>query len=142
MRELEQIRADVGRVPAGEAVATSAGELPARWVFHAVGPIYENGQCGEPEALRSCYRTCLDMAEERGATTISFPSISTGVYGYPVSEAARVALGEVARFLREDAASVETAMLVLFDRDTYAAYDSALDALASREQAKSQKAGR
>src|ERR1017187_916478 len=95
MRELDAIRARIGRCATGSAVATGAGRLPARYVFHAVGPVYRDGRHGEAELLASCYRTCLAMAEERGAITISFPAISTGVYGYPLEEAARIALGAV-----------------------------------------------
>ena len=100
MRELDQIRKTKGGCPTGSAVATSAGSLPAKWVFHAVGPIYSDGESGEPQALRSAYRACLDLAEEKGAQYISFPSISTGVYGYPIREAAAIALDEVANALR------------------------------------------
>src|ERR1035438_1863423 len=80
MREPDAIRARIGRCSTGSAVATGAGRLPARYVFHAVGPVYRDGGHGEAELLASCYRTCLAMAEERGAATISFPAISTGVY--------------------------------------------------------------
>ncbi len=133
MRELNGIRPVVGRVPAGQAVATTAGRLPAKWVFHAVGPIYHDGASGEPDALRSCYRVCMRMAEERGARTISFPSISTGVYGYPMVEAARIAVGEAVRFLRDDAGCVEEVLLVLFGRDAYEECDRALSGALSLE---------
>ena len=83
MRELDGIRRRIGRCPTGSAVATAAGRLPAKYVFHAVGPVYRDGRHGEPELLASCYRKCLEMAEERGVRTISFPAISTGVYGIP-----------------------------------------------------------
>src|SRR5580692_185917 len=92
MRELDEIRAKTGGCSTGSAVATSAGSLPARFVFHAVGPIYRDGRHGEPEQLASCYRTCLDLAERHGVHTISFPAISTGVYGYPLEDAAGIAL--------------------------------------------------
>src|SRR5712671_3470659 len=82
MRELDEIRARSGGCPTGSAVVTTAGSLPAQYVFHAVGPIYRDGKHGEPALLESCYRTCLDLAEERAVQTISFPAISTGVYGY------------------------------------------------------------
>src|SRR5512141_1066692 len=90
MRELDAIRARTGGCPTGSAVATGAGNLPAKYVFHAVGPIYRDGKHGEPELLASCYRTCLALAEERNVASISFPSISTGVYGYPLREAAPI----------------------------------------------------
>src|ERR1039458_8268758 len=77
MRELDAIRARIGRCATGSAVGTGAGRLPARYVFHAVGPVYRDGRHGEAELLASCYRTCLAMAEERGAAIISFPAIKT-----------------------------------------------------------------
>jgi O-acetyl-ADP-ribose deacetylase (regulator of RNase III) len=126
MQELDRIRPNVAPLPAGQAVATGAGRLPAKYVFHAVGPVWRGGDHGEPEPLASCYRVCLRLAEERECRTISFPSISTGVYGYPVELAAQVAVGEVRRFLGEEARSVEEAVFVLFDRGTYAAYERAL----------------
>lgn len=126
MRELDEIRPRVGRVPAGQAVATGAGRLPAKFVFHAVGPVYRDGRHGEPEALASCYRVCLEMAEERGCRTISFPAISTGVYGYPPEEAARIALGEVRRFLEERAAAVKEVIFVQFGEAAYRIYERLL----------------
>src|SRR5579862_1760270 len=80
MEELRQIRTRIGKCPTGSAVATTAGALQARWVFHAVGPVYAGGQRDEPELLASCYRKCFELAEERGARSISFPSISTGAH--------------------------------------------------------------
>src|SRR5215472_14936178 len=93
MRELDSIRAKIGRCDTGSAVVTAAGNLPAKYVFHAVGPVYRDGKHQEPELLASCYRTCLDLAEKHGAHKVSFPSISTGIYGYPMEEAAAIALG-------------------------------------------------
>jgi O-acetyl-ADP-ribose deacetylase (regulator of RNase III) len=122
MQELHGIRRQIGSCPAGSAVATGAGALPARWVFHAVGPVYRGGVHGEAEALASCYRTCLRMAQERGAASISFPSISTGAYGYPVSEAAQIALDVVTGFLQGTEAAPREVTFVLFDRLTYEAY--------------------
>jgi len=89
------------RVPPAAAVATAAGRLPAQYVFHAVGPVYRDGRHGEPELLASCYRKCLEMAEERGVRAVSFPAISTGVYGYPLEEAAAIALREVKAHLEK-----------------------------------------
>jgi O-acetyl-ADP-ribose deacetylase (regulator of RNase III) len=133
MRELDEIRPRVGRLAAGQAVATSAGRLPATWVFHAVGPVYRDGSRGEAEALASCYRTCLEMAEERESRTISFPSISTGVYGYPMREAAQIAVRETMRFLANEADKVEHVLLVTFGRDSYQAHVQALESAASLE---------
>ena len=118
-----------GRCPTGSAVATTAGALPARYVFHAVGPVYRDGRHGEPELLASCYRTCLEMAEEREVRTISFPSISTGVYGYPMEEAAAIALGEVAAHLQRETTRVEEAVFVLFDRRAYDVHAACLGAI-------------
>jgi O-acetyl-ADP-ribose deacetylase (regulator of RNase III) len=122
MQELHGIRRQIGSCPAGSAVATGAGALPARWVFHAVGPIYRGGVQGEAEALASCYRTCLRLAQEREAGSISFPSISTGAYGYPIAEAAQIALDVVTGFLQGTEAIPREVTFVLFDRLTYEAY--------------------
>lgn len=126
MRELDQLRPKEGSLPAGSVVATGAGLLPARFVFHAVGPIWHGGESGEPEALSSCYRTCLSMAEERACRSISFPSISTGVYGYPIDRAAPLALDVVTEFLRNRASCVTEVTFVLFDQSTYQAYVASL----------------
>jgi O-acetyl-ADP-ribose deacetylase (regulator of RNase III) len=122
MRELDTIRRTIGRCPTGSAVATGAGKLPARYVFHAVGPVYRDGRHGEPEHLASCYRTCLAMAEERTVTTVSFPAISTGVYGYPLEDAARIAIREVRDHLEQPKIHLETAIFVLYGRDAFDTY--------------------
>ncbi|MFB3825585.1 MAG: O-acetyl-ADP-ribose deacetylase [Bryobacteraceae bacterium] len=122
MRELDRIRAEIGRCETGNAVVTSAGNLAARYVFHAVGPVYRGGARGEPAQLASCYANCLRLAEERALRTIAFPSISTGVYGYPVEEAARIAIGEVQKHLSREGIALEEAKFVLFDRGTFDAY--------------------
>jgi O-acetyl-ADP-ribose deacetylase (regulator of RNase III) len=132
MDELDRVRARIGRCPTGSAVATGAGALPARYVFHAVGPIYRGGSHGEPAALANCYRKCMEMAEERGVQTISFPSISTGAYGYPMAEAAAVAVRAVAEQLQRDGGSVREAVFVLFDRRAYETYAEALSAMQKR----------
>jgi O-acetyl-ADP-ribose deacetylase (regulator of RNase III) len=127
MHELDAIRSQIGRCPTGSAVATAAGNLPARYVFHAVGPVYRDGRHGEPELLASCYRTCLAMAEERGVRTISFPAISTGVYGYPMEEAAGIAIGEVTAHFEKPEARIERVIFVVFGKAAYATYRRALD---------------
>jgi O-acetyl-ADP-ribose deacetylase (regulator of RNase III) len=127
MRELDSIRPAIGgRCPTGSAVATGAGRLPARYVFHAVGPIYSGGRRNEPDLLASCYRTCLRMADERNLKTISFPSISTGAYGYPIDKAAPLAIRTVAEHLMHEASGLEEVTFVLFGRDAYASYEEAL----------------
>src|SRR4051794_18006511 len=100
MQELDVIRRNRGSCPPGSAVATTAGSLPAKWVFHAVGPVWEGGDQGEPDKLASAYRACLALAEEKGVSYMSFPSISTGIYGYPVDQAAPIGLREAAAHLR------------------------------------------
>lgn len=118
MQELDDIRADIGRCETGYAVVTGAGKLPAKYVFHAVGPRYRDGKHGEPDLLRSCYTTCLNLAAERDVHSISFPSISTGIYGYPIEEAAEIAVTAVADWLGEHTSPVRIVKLVQFsDRD-------------------------
>src|SRR5208283_3393359 len=119
MRELDGIRRQMGRCPTGSAVATAAGRLPAKYVFHAVGPVYRDGRHGEPELLASCYRKCLALAEERAVRTISFPAISTGVYGYPMEEAARIAIGEVKAHFEKPEARIERVVFVMFGKAAY-----------------------
>ena len=122
MRELDGIRRQIGHCPTGSAVATGAGRLPARYVFHAVGPVYRDGRHGEPELLASCYRKCLAMAEERGLRTIAFPSISTGVYGYPLEQAAAIALREVKAHLGKADTKLQQVIIVLFGKRAYEVY--------------------
>jgi len=119
MRELDEIRAKTGGCPTGSAVLTSAGALPALHVIHAVGPIYQDGLHDEPAQLASCYRTCLELAEERGARTVSFPAISTGAYGYPTDEAAEIALDSVAQHFEHTGSGVREVLFVLFDQGFY-----------------------
>jgi O-acetyl-ADP-ribose deacetylase (regulator of RNase III) len=119
MRELDAIRMNAGGCPTGSAVATGAGSLPAQYVFHAVGPVYEDGRQDEPKDLASCYRKCLELAEQHGVRTISFPAISTGAYGYPLEEAAAVALDTVGTHLEQPECAVRDVLFVLFDQGTY-----------------------
>lgn len=127
MEELDRIRG--GGCPTGSAVRTDAGKLPARHVIHAVGPRWKGGKAGEQELLASAYLASLRLAEEVKARALTFPSISTGVYGYPVELAAPVALGAVAVYLKEEARSIQEAVFVLFDPATHAAYSAALSAI-------------
>ena len=87
------------RCPTGEARITPGFKLPAKFVIHTVGPVYRDGQHGEPEKLAACYRNSLALAAENGCTSIAFPCISTGVYGYPIEDAAKIAVREVRAFL-------------------------------------------
>ncbi len=125
MAELDEVRERIGRCETGSAVVTSAGRLPAKYVFHAVGPRYRDGRHGEVKLLSSCYTTCLNLAAERGVKTISFPSISTGIYGYPIAEAAEIALKTTADWLREHAGPVRVVKFVQFsqaDHDIYRSF--------------------
>lgn len=123
------IRAERGECPPGEAVLTGGGRLPARYVIHAVGPVWRGGDQGEPELLASCYRNALRIAAEHGFRSVAFPSISTGIYGFPVSLAATKALATVASFLSSEPASPSLVRFVLFDSTTFATYAGALDEL-------------
>jgi O-acetyl-ADP-ribose deacetylase (regulator of RNase III) len=112
--------------PTGSAVVSDAGNLPARWVIHAVGPVWRGGASGEPELLANAYRTSLRLAAELGATTVSLPSISTGVYGFPVDQAARIAIATAREVLANEPGSIERVTFVLFSRDTYDIFEAAL----------------
>ncbi len=116
----------IGRCPTGQAVITTGGNLKARYVIHTVGPIYHGGQQGEPELLASAYRESLKLASERGVKSLAFPSLSTGVYGYPVPDAARVALGTVKNYLAQHP-EIELVRFVLFGHSTYEAFAEALE---------------
>ena len=110
----------------GSAVATSAGALPAQYVFHAVGPIWRGGAAGEEELLRGCYRSCLELSVERDLQSVAFPSISTGVYRYPIDLAAEASLDEVRRFL-ETHRRPSLVRFVLFSAGDFGAYSRVLE---------------
>ncbi len=95
---LEECRT-LGGCATGEAKATAGYRLPARWVIHTVGPVWQGGEAGEDELLASCYRTSMELAAQLGAGSIAFPAISTGVYGFPAGRATTIAVAEVARHL-------------------------------------------
>ena len=129
---LEECRG-IGGCRTGEAVITRGGRLPAKWVIHTVGPVWQGGGLGEPDLLASCYRKSLRLAAEHGIRTIAFPSISTGAYGYPVAQAAPVAVGAVAEFLEEAAMqgtlSIEEVRFVCFNEPVYSVYRKEVDKL-------------
>ncbi len=127
LEECKQIVAKQGRLPTGKAVMTTGGNLKARYVIHTVGPIWHGGDKGEPELLASAYQESLKLAMENQLYSVSFPSISTGVYGYPVNKASRVAIGVVIASLRQGDTSVREVVFVLFDSQTFRAYSSALE---------------
>lgn len=133
LKECTAIVARQGRLPAGKAVITAGGRLPARHVIHTVGPIWRGGTNGEPETLASAYRESLKLAAANGLETVAFPSISTGVYSYPVDLAADVAVRAVLETLATgEAAGVTEVRFVLFDTRTLAAYERALDESAGK----------
>ncbi len=107
----------------GEAKITGAYNLPCDYVIHTPGPIWRGGQYNEDELLASCYYNSLKLALERGIRTIAFPSISTGVYSFPVDRAAKLAVGTVFDFLKEHPGSIDLVLWVLFDNKTYEVYD-------------------
>jgi len=124
--ECKQIVSRQGRLATGKAVITTGGNLRAKHVIHTVGPVWHGGSQGEPELLSSAYRESLKLAAENNLSSLAFPSISTGVYGYPVNEAARVAINTVTAFLSRGTTSIKEVAFVLFDARTFAAYASAL----------------
>jgi O-acetyl-ADP-ribose deacetylase (regulator of RNase III) len=111
----------LGGCETGDAKATTAGNLPARYVIHTVGPVWRGGTEGEPELLASCHRRSLDVARELGARTVAFPAISCGVYGYPPALAAPVAV----RAAREHGHDLDVVRFVLFGDETYEAFAAA-----------------
>ena len=108
----------LGGCATGDAKATAGYRLPARWIIHTVGPVWQGGGADEAELLASCYRRSLEVADELGARTIAFPAISTGIYGYPKEEAARIAVAT----LRSASTRVTKALLVAFDATTEQLY--------------------
>ena len=129
MAECDRIRRERGGCPTGTAVVTKAGDLPAKVVIHTAGPRWRGGARGEPELLASCYRSCLDLAEIGGYRTIAFPSISTGIYGYPIDEAARVAIATVGSRLTAAPRRFDEIRFVLFSPRDLAVYIAAREEL-------------
>jgi O-acetyl-ADP-ribose deacetylase (regulator of RNase III) len=118
----------IGGCPTGQAVITTGGNLKAHHVIHTVGPVYQGGAHGEAELLRSAYHSSLRLAAAKGIRSLSFPAISTGIYSYPLAEAARIALETAVDYLREHT-DIERVRFVLFDRRTYNAFAEALGKL-------------
>jgi O-acetyl-ADP-ribose deacetylase (regulator of RNase III) len=123
LEECKQLRATdwPDGLPTGKAVATTGGNLPARWVIHTVGPVYAKSE-DRSDLLAGCHTESLRIADELGAKTVAFPAISTGVYGYPLEEAAPVAIGAV----RDANTDVDEVRFVLFRRDAHEAFERAL----------------
>jgi len=121
-----KIVSQIGRLDTGKAVITTGGKLRAKYVIHTVGPVWRGGGQGEAELLASAYRESLKLATDYKLKSLSFPSISTGAYGYPVAEAAGVALSAVTAFLRDTPTSLKEVSFVLYDTRTYLIYSAEL----------------
>ena len=124
LAECKKIRTHRGLLPAGQAVSTSGARLKARYVIHTVGPVWQGGEFNEPQILESCYSHSIEEAVRLGCTSISFPSIATGAFGYPLQPAAQIALRTVAEALCQPS-SISTVRFVLFDQRNYQAYAQA-----------------
>ena len=122
----ELVRRYPNGTPTGSAVETSGHRLAARWVLHAVGPVWQGGSHGEGEQLAGAYRACLGLCERLGARSVAFPAISMGIYGYPGDQGARIAVHTVAEHLRGET-SLDLVRFVLFSDETRALFDAALD---------------
>ncbi len=118
----------IGGCPTGQTVMTTGGNLPARYVLHTVGPIWRGGKNGEAALLASCYRSALTLARDHALESVAFASISTGVYGYPLEQAAAIAVSTTATFLKENPMP-KLVRMVLFNNDILKTYESALSAL-------------
>lgn len=116
----------IGGCPTGSAVITNGGNLPASYVIHAVGPVYRNGSSGEPALLKSVYKSSLSLAEENHIKSIALPSISTGAYGYPLAEAAQIALSTVLEHVA-GSTGIERVVFVLFSSHDFEVYQSLLE---------------
>jgi O-acetyl-ADP-ribose deacetylase (regulator of RNase III) len=139
LTECRQIVSKIGRLPAGQAVITTGGDLPAKHVIHTVGPVYRGGQQGEADLLASCHRESIRVADEHGLTSISFPAISTGAFGYPASEAAPVAISSAIDALRS-AKSVKRCRFILFDSDDLRTFGRAAKKLENSNSFRIEKA--
>ena len=125
---LEELRKKYSGCPTGKAVITKGGNLKAKFVIHAVGPVYKDGKSGEADLLASAYRSSLELAVKHSINSISFPALSTGAYGYPVKEASRIALSTVIEFLKEHQ-KPELVRFVLWDHNTFQIFKKSLKSL-------------
>jgi O-acetyl-ADP-ribose deacetylase len=128
LTECKKIRDQRGPLPPGQAVTTSGANLKAKYVIHTVGPVWQGGKVNEPQILESCYCNSMEQANLKACNSVSFPSISTGAFGYPVGPAAQIALRTIADLLH-DPKSVTLVRFVLFDQRTYDAYAAAAEKL-------------
>jgi O-acetyl-ADP-ribose deacetylase (regulator of RNase III) len=131
LQECKRIVAKISTLPAGKAVITTGGRLPAKYVIHTVGPVYRGSQQHEAETLASCYRESIRIADDHGMKSLAFPSISTGAFGYPVPEAAEIAVRTIVEAL-PPCAQVEHVRFVLFDVATCKAYVRAAEKISQQ----------
>jgi O-acetyl-ADP-ribose deacetylase (regulator of RNase III) len=129
LKECQRIVSEIGHLPAGRAVITTAGRLPAKYVIHTVGPIFRGGKQGEALTLASCYRESIRLADDHAVSSLSFPAISTGAYGYPVEAAANVAVKATLEALGPTT-HLRLARFILFDGSTLRAYCQVAEDLA------------
>jgi O-acetyl-ADP-ribose deacetylase len=125
--ECRQIVAMAGRLPAGKVVITTGGRLPAKYVIHTVGPVWRGGGNKEEETLARCYTESLQIATDQGLTSISFPAISTGVYGYPQDQAAKVAINSVIVYLKNNTTPLRLIQFVVYDDNAFKIYSAYLE---------------
>lgn len=124
LAECREIIRRIGRLPPGQAVITSGGDLPAAFAIHTVGPVWHGGKAGEPQVLRDAYYNSLQLAQENGLQTVAFPSISTGVYAYPVREAAKIAIDTIVEYIREP--FFQEIRMVLFNEQILKIYEDVM----------------
>ena len=122
LEECKKIVASQGRLPAGKAVITTGGNLPAKYVIHTVGPVWHGGKYGEAETLAGCYTECLNIAVSNNLKSIAFPAISAGAYGYPVDLATKVAVNTVIDFIKKNTKLLNKVSFILYDDNTYKIY--------------------
>lgn len=126
LEECKEIVARQGNCNTGDAVITTGGDLPAKYVIHTVGPVWQGGNSDEAEKLSNCYRNSLELAVKHGVNSIAFPNISTGVFGYPKHEAAKIAVETVNSFLMEND-KIEKVHFVCFDQENFNLYNNLLN---------------
>ena len=123
LESCKKIAAKIGRLPAGEAVITTGGNLPAKYVIHTVGPIWNGGNKGEPDLLKKAYFNSLKIGSQNKIKTIAFPSISTGVYGYPIEEASKIAFNTVKEFIEKEDHLYQEIRFIVFSENDYLIYE-------------------
>ena len=133
LEDCKKIISKIGRLPTGEAVITTSGNMPSGHVIHTVGPVWHGGGQGEEQKLKNCYTNSLKTAMENNLRTIAFPSVSTGIYGYPVELAASAAVKAVVDFIRKNPDALDEIIFCGFDSNTEMTYAAALASAAKEE---------